>query len=244
MRRRRPPAATLLEAALDGSLEEYRRSALQSLADEVGFDIGLGWSLGSAELRPAFAGFDGALWTRFLANAAVYQPELAPVVRQALDRGVAIDNHVYGPDRHRLAIVRDIIQPLGLLNGITVGITWRGAELALFRIGRVSRREFHSRELARAQRLVPVLRATEVLRKAVRDIPAQAGRLELTRRESALLELFATGSSYEAAAAELGITLNTVRTHVRHLYAKLGASSKTDAVRRGLSPRWRELPPR
>ncbi len=52
----------------------------------------------------------------------------------------------------------------------------------------------------------------------------------LSAREHQTLEQLARGLTYEQAAACLGLSLNTVRTHVRALYEKLGVSSRTEAV--------------
>ncbi len=38
-------------------------------------------------------------------------------------------------------------------------------------------------------------------------------------------------------AAELSVSLNTVNTHVRRIYAKLGATGRSSAGQRGLEPR-------
>ena len=52
----------------------------------------------------------------------------------------------------------------------------------------------------------------------------------LTGREQGVLELLADGCSYDEIAQSLKISLNTVRTHVRGLYEKLGSVNKTEAV--------------
>jgi DNA-binding NarL/FixJ family response regulator len=60
----------------------------------------------------------------------------------------------------------------------------------------------------------------------------------LTEQERALLRLLADGHSYAASGERLGISINTVRDHVRSLYDKLRVHSKSQAVstamRRGL----------
>lgn len=66
----------------------------------------------------------------------------------------------------------------------------------------------------------------------------------LTRRESAILELIARGGTYAKVADALGLSVGTVQTHVKHIYAKLSVHSRTEAIieaqRRGLISR--ELP--
>jgi DNA-binding NarL/FixJ family response regulator len=53
----------------------------------------------------------------------------------------------------------------------------------------------------------------------------------ITPREREVVELFATGATYNEVARILHISVNTVREHVRHLYEKLHVNSKTEAVR-------------
>lgn len=59
-------------------------------------------------------------------------------------------------------------------------------------------------------------------------------RPELTRRETQVLELLATGKPNAAIAEELVVSVHTVRNHVANLCAKLGAHSKLEAVSIGL----------
>ena len=52
----------------------------------------------------------------------------------------------------------------------------------------------------------------------------------LTAKELQVLELLARGYSNSALAAELQVSDSTVRTHLRNINTKLGASSRTHAV--------------
>jgi LuxR family maltose regulon positive regulatory protein len=52
----------------------------------------------------------------------------------------------------------------------------------------------------------------------------------LTDRELDVLRLLAAGQSTPEIARTLYVEVNTVRTHVKHLYAKLGAHSRDQAV--------------
>ncbi len=62
----------------------------------------------------------------------------------------------------------------------------------------------------------------------------------LTRREAAILELIARGGTYAKVAGALGLSVGTVQTHVKNIYAKLSVHSRTEAIieaqRRGLIP--------
>ena len=59
---------------------------------------------------------------------------------------------------------------------------------------------------------------------------AQGGMPELTVREREVLDLLATGSLYKEIAVRLGVTIDTVRTHLRHIYDKLQVHTRTEAV--------------
>jgi ATP/maltotriose-dependent transcriptional regulator MalT len=71
-------------------------------------------------------------------------------------------------------------------------------------------------------------------RRGARDI---ALRDELSDRELAVLRLLPSSLSAREIAAELFVSLNTVKTHTKAIYRKLGASSREDAVRRGREAR-------
>ncbi len=53
---------------------------------------------------------------------------------------------------------------------------------------------------------------------------------ELTRRESEVLDLLSRGFRYREIAEDLHIGLETVRTHIRHIYDKLEVRSRTEAT--------------
>ena len=63
-------------------------------------------------------------------------------------------------------------------------------------------------------------------------------RVHLTPRELTTLKLMADGKSNKEIANELGISDRTVKSHLGHLFEKLGVTSRTEAVkvasRRGL----------
>jgi DNA-binding NarL/FixJ family response regulator len=81
----------------------------------------------------------------------------------------------------------------------------------------------------------------EVARRVIRlfreiSPPAKAD-YHLTPQETELLKLMVEGHNYKAAAAKLGITINTVSFHVRNIYAKLQVHSKSEAVAKALRNR-------
>ena len=60
------------------------------------------------------------------------------------------------------------------------------------------------------------------------------GRGDLTPREIEVLRMLAEGLANKQIAARLGISEHTVKFHIASVYAKLGASSRTEAVRLGV----------
>ena len=52
----------------------------------------------------------------------------------------------------------------------------------------------------------------------------------LSRRETEILQLLALGKTYKIAAHELEIGIETVKSHVKNLYVKLQASTKSQAI--------------
>jgi two-component system, NarL family, nitrate/nitrite response regulator NarL len=73
---------------------------------------------------------------------------------------------------------------------------------------------------------------SEIRLRAVNEAPA------LTEREAQILRLIAAGKSLPEIAKELFLGVTTVKTHVQHLYEKLGVSDRAaavaEAMRRGL----------
>ena len=55
----------------------------------------------------------------------------------------------------------------------------------------------------------------------------------LTHREEQVLKLLTTELSVPDIAEELGVSVTTVRTHIRHIFEKLGVHSRYEAVIKG-----------
>ena len=55
---------------------------------------------------------------------------------------------------------------------------------------------------------------------------------QLTSRELEVLGMLAAGSTNQAIARELVVSLDTVKKHVGHVLGKLGAANRTEAVAR------------
>lgn len=67
--------------------------------------------------------------------------------------------------------------------------------------------------------------------------PPPAADYQLAPHETRLLRLLVEGHNYKTAAAELGVSLNTIAFHMTHVYAKLQVHSKSEAVEKALKGR-------
>jgi DNA-binding NarL/FixJ family response regulator len=77
-----------------------------------------------------------------------------------------------------------------------------------------------------ARKVVTLFRTTQGERSDADDL--------LTPQEVRLLQLLAGGHGYRAAGAELDVSINTVRSHIRNVYEKLHVHSKSEAVTKAL----------
>ena len=93
-------------------------------------------------------------------------------------------------------------------------------------------RRSHGLAAARGENVLPPELASglvsEIRLRASNDAPV------LTKRESEILRLIASGKSLPEIAGELYLGVTTVKTHVQHLYEKLGDTGKAhDCLRSG-----------
>jgi two-component system NarL family response regulator len=79
---------------------------------------------------------------------------------------------------------------------------------------------------------------TYIAPAAAAKLAENVTRVQLTPREMAALRLMADGKANKEIATVLDISERTVKTHLGHLFEKLGVTSRTEAVkvatRRGL----------
>ena len=79
-----------------------------------------------------------------------------------------------------------------------------------------------------ARKVVTLVRRTAV------EVPLGE---DLTERETQVLALLADGKSYQAAADDLGISINTLRNYIRSIYEKLQVHSRSEAVGKAIRGR-------
>jgi DNA-binding NarL/FixJ family response regulator len=85
-----------------------------------------------------------------------------------------------------------------------------------------------SRQIAR--RVVQFFQKVNELPKAVEEVKSPSVVVSLTEREKEVLDALAKGYAYKEIADQLGISFETVRTHLRTIYDKLHVHSRTEAV--------------
>ena len=83
-----------------------------------------------------------------------------------------------------------------------------------------------------------------ILRKMMSHVTGETNSLpveKLTHREAEVLALVAKGFTNKAIGVQLGISDRTVQGHLAHVFSKLRASSRTEAVMRAVSLGWLSL---
>ena len=85
-----------------------------------------------------------------------------------------------------------------------------------------------------ARTLLQLVRQDRAPEAAPEAAPA---RLDLTDRERQVLRGLVDGLSYKQVADQLGISTNTVRTHIKALYRKLQVQNVAEAVSRAIRQR-------
>lgn len=66
---------------------------------------------------------------------------------------------------------------------------------------------------------------------AIPWVPAPLVTAPLSPKERLVLRLLVDGAGRDQVADQLGVSVNTVKTHVRHLYAKLGVGNRAELLR-------------
>lgn len=129
-------------------------------------------------------------------------------------------------DEARAALERAVFlrrlwaQPLDLIDGLLA--------LAAF----VDDRAEAVALLGEAERLVAACPDPGALGRRLAALRSALGAVELTPREQTVLALLATELSEREIGSQLYLSFNTVHTHVRSIYRKLGVTTRAEAVAR------------
>jgi DNA-binding CsgD family transcriptional regulator len=163
--------------------------------------------------------------------------ELTEVLEVARQSGVAVDREVLGVRRLEAKhYYQSLMKPSGGRCTALLPVCWRGQPLSVLVLGR-ARAGYDARELEQLQGLAPTLQLCEVSRQArlsaaprseqrARRCPVPA----LTAAERQVLSYLHLGYTNAEIACARGSTLCTVRNQLSLAYAKLGVSSRAEAV--------------
>lgn len=72
--------------------------------------------------------------------------------------------------------------------------------------------------------------ARKVVASFQQAAPVAPPKTHLSPREQEVLDCLAKGMTYKAIADQLGISIETIRTHLKRIYEKLHVQSRTEAV--------------
>ena len=205
---------------LRDAMRPAQTQALLSLIDQD-------WDLFADAAATAWLGWDKAPSGRWTAEA-FRTATTAPVARAWFDAAEGID----------------VTEELGRVRAATLVLHRQGANQIP---AEVSRRLAGALPDARLVEL-PGSTPTLFISDLVTDLQLVTGFVtgvapiglstpSLTRRETEVLRLLATGDSNGEIARRLGITIHTVERHLANLYRKIGARGRADAV----AYAWREM---
>ena len=150
------------------------------------------------------------------------------------------------PDGHGLTLIRDVARRQPTCEILVVSVFGdEDTVLACVEAGAVGYIHKDSRPADVAQIIIDVKHGAspispmiarkllERLRRASSLASSAAsgiGAVVLTPRESEVLELVARGYAYAEIARLQGVSMHTVQTHIKNLYAKLAVHSRSEAV--------------
>ena len=172
-----------------------------------------------------------------------------PITRpmQRMRRAVSVNQIIEQRDFERTEFYNDFLRCDGLYFGVNLHVYDGGCPIADWRIWRSRRREnFERRSLDILNMLAPHLRNATLmaqllsLRKsgltAGLSIPGIRDSTGLSEREAQIAYHAVLGKADRDIATSLLLSLATVRTHMRHIYRKLGVSNRSSLCRRLAQP--------
>lgn len=79
--------------------------------------------------------------------------------------------------------------------------------------------------------------ATQVLNMFASFTSTESVDFNLSDREKQVLQLLVEGNSYKMVGAEMNLSIDTIRSHIRNIYEKLQVHSKSEAVAKAIKNR-------
>lgn len=129
--------------------------------------------------------------------------------------------------------VTELLHAVGADQELSLPLAFCDGEYVVYSLNRPGAEDFSDEDIQTATRLQPLLIAMQFQSRLLRELDpsAAASAYGLTGRESAVLQLLATGKTSEAIGSALGCSRRTAEKHLEHLYRKLGVTDKVTAVR-------------
>ena len=123
----------------------------------------------------------------------------------------------------------EFLRPYDTLDGLDLHVTEGGCEIGDLRIWRSSRTPlFEERDVDLLRLLEPAFAGAFRRRRQPTPDLLRAWFPMLTRREADVAAAVAAGHSDRRTAQELGCSEWTVRSHLTHIFAKLGVATRTE----------------
>lgn len=182
---------------------------------------------------------DAAAERKYVDTFAALDP-LNPALFAGTDvRVAAIDERVDEAQLLASRYYREFMAPLGHRHVADLFLRREGHIVAVLSMLREpSLGPFSEGELTLLRELQPFLEYTlnsVYLPKRLQQRAAAREAFALTDRELDVLELLVAGASNKLIARDLDLSLATVKTHIRHIFQKAGAASRTELSARVLS---------
>jgi DNA-binding CsgD family transcriptional regulator len=193
-------------------------------------DVAAGRYVYDQEIDPPtyFAGADEIFWRHYATSGCSYPERTGDYTSVIQD----VDFHSLSWLRRQPMYI-DFIKPIGLDHSMQLCLAYGpGQQLRL-----VLHRARHEPVFGERDRALLILLRPHLLAAHQQVVRRRHGVPALTVRQWQLLELVDAGLSNSQIARQLNITVNTVRKHLENVFARLGAASRTDAVRRAYPER-------
>ena len=129
--------------------------------------------------------------------------------------------------------VAELLHAVGADQELSLPLAFYKSEYVVYSLNRPGGEDFSDEDIQTATRLQPLLIAMQCQSRLLGQLDpnAAAGAYSLTGRESAVLQLLATGKTSVAIGSALGCSRRTAEKHLEHVYRKLGVTDKVMAVR-------------
>jgi DNA-binding NarL/FixJ family response regulator len=186
---------------------------------------------------------DHALLRTGVANIINHEPDLVVVAEGANGLEAVAAFERYRPDVTLLDLRMPVMEGVEAVRRIrdidpharVVVLTTYDADEDIARALKAGAKAYILKDIA-ADALIACIRdvlagKTYLAPAAAAKLAERVTRIQLTPRELATLRSMAQGKSNKEVASELGISERTVKTHLGHLFEKLGVTSRTEAVK-------------